>query len=353
MSNHEQSFENEDPATLWERILKYKLAILSIGFLFIGSILIILGEERVGYVGRDIGIALVIAGTVGLSVEYAARKEAERVLRYIAKDSIEKHAWPKLREISESIQGYGFRASEGVEKVLSMSQNVESQVHEINHLLINNNLRTLGVKQMHINRSPDLLEYIQQAPPGSTIKLLAISLNRLIAEDAGNVLRQKLKEGCTVQVLVMDPESPYVRVRALEEMDKPEATETEIEQFMQAFVEKVRNRDSLFRNWAKNLPVQLQSRIEISHYDAPANCFLVDNTLTMLVGFYLRSFVGEECPHIELEIREGGAYLSFRRHFEFLWKNPVLVERRKESIAVEVERRRPEITSDLSPEVTH
>lgn len=342
MIHSDEALADEEgaPQLLHETRRDYKFAILMLVFFFCGLILVLFGEEHVGVVFRDIGIALLIAGTVGLGVEFVARKEADKVLLYIARRSIEEHAWPKLREIGEAVDGLGTRSSQGMEQVLSVSRNLEAKIQEVGFLLVSNNLRAYGVTQMYSTRTPDLVSYINQAPRGSTIRLLAISLNRLASDAAETVIRRKLEEGCAIEALVIDPESRYVRIRALEEFEKRPATEAEVGSFVEAFVEKVRHRDYLLRNMLYDLPDHLRSRIEIRRYDAPTSYFLMDNNRTVLVGFYLRGLRGEECPHIELEVREGGAYHPFRRHFDAWWDAPYLVDRRREAVPVDIERRR-------------
>jgi hypothetical protein len=67
------------------------------------------------------------------------------------------------------------------------------------------------------------------------------------------------------------------------------------------------------------IPANLRENIELGHYDLPATYLIVSTNKTMIVGFYLRAGRGELFPHLELEVKGGGIYASFLRHFDSLW----------------------------------
>jgi hypothetical protein len=123
------------------------------------------------------------------------------------------------------------------------------------------------------------------------------------------LLQRKLEQGCTIKLLTMDSESGFVKLRALEEMRSLEDIRVEIEAT-----------NKLHHNFINvRIPANLRTNIELGHYDLPATYLIVSTNRTMIVGFYLRRGRGELFPHLELEAKGGGIYISFLEHFDSLW----------------------------------
>jgi hypothetical protein len=291
--------------------------VLGIKTFAIGSVLVVAAAVLEPYIVRlafdvlrDLGISLMIAATVGLGVEYYTRKHGEAVLNQM---------------MGEAINRYVFH---------------------------NDRLHSLGLKQMCINRSElDILKSIRDTEPGGNIQILAMCMDELTHNTGQRIIKTKLEEGCSIKLLLINPESPYVRERGLAEKQEegPELDD---------FVNKVRYRDSMHQSFIEALPVDLQEKIEVRHYDSAPSLFIVDNDTTMLIGFYLFGYRGEEVPHLELETKKGGAHVPFREHFEALWSTATICiggsrteapnwderrrgERRKLSLPVNPDRRKP------------
>jgi hypothetical protein len=160
-------------------------------------------------------------------------------------------------------------------------------------------------------------------------------MSKLAQREVQDLLVDRLKRGCRIKWLLLDPNSDVVEKRAESEG-----------QTALAFKRDVESWSALHQLFIQSLPSELRERIELRHYADFPCYFLVDNGAFMLVGSYLRSCRGEEVPHLELEIKEGGAYKPFRKHFESLWaaaaarKTLPFEDRRRVSVPVVKERRR-------------
>jgi hypothetical protein len=192
--------------------------------------------------------------------------------------------------------------------------------------------RELGVRKVLLDRlQDDLASYIAQASPECEIRLLGISMSKLA--DMRPLLTKKLRGGCRVKWLLLDPNSDYVEKRAMQEG-----------QNVTAFKSIVSTWSAEHQFFVQSLSPDLKANIELRHYAEFPACFIVDNGSKMLVGFYLRSS-GKDVPHLELDIKKDGAYVSFRKHFDSLWaaaerKTLPFKDRRRVSSPVERERRR-------------
>lgn len=287
---------------LLQKLRNLYFLFLMVVMTFAGIALIVFGRD-LGEVVRDLGISLLIAGTVGLAVELYNRRRGEELLTQLIRDAVQNLTGPQFDRLVSLIQ--------------------------------HDSLRELGVRKIFLNRlTNDFVDYVRQARPNSEIRLLGISMSKLADRDVQEMIIDKLRSGCRFKWLLLDPDSEAVARRAEAEGWQPAIFRKEVEVWSlnhQVFVER--------------LEEGVRSNIELRHYRHTPCCFLVDNGNVMLVGFYLRSCSGEKVPHLELEIKEGGAYLSFRRHFDSLWmeaarKSLPFEERRKAARPVKEERRR-------------
>jgi hypothetical protein len=276
------------------------------------------------HLSRDIGIALMVAGTVGIGAEFVARKEGMELVETVVRESLEEVVEPKLDELKGLIRSDRFRI--------------------------------LGVRDVFPDRSENSYrEYIKEATPGNEIRLLGISMGYLASKDVQEDIRHKLDAGCTVKLLLLNLDSQYHLKRAVEEARQLEGTSFEEQRSIRAFLRDASLWSSVYEDFAGNLSPELSRRFKLRYYDAPPGFFLIDNGSKMLVGFYLRGCSGDKCPHFELT-KGGAAYDKFSSHFDLLWKWPeelvtapmgeavlpaptTLVERRKVSIPVPSDRR--------------
>ncbi|MFL6237619.1 MAG: hypothetical protein ACJ76N_31165 [Thermoanaerobaculia bacterium] len=271
---------------------------------------------HLGEAGRDIGISMLIAGTVGLGVELSTRKEMERVLGDLIEEKL----------------------AEATSDRFAVLETALPRLDEIRDLVVRESgLQDAGVKRLSRRREDNLLqEFVERAAPGSTIRVMAICLNTLANNRGKDLFKRKLLEGCRIRLLLLDPDDST----ALEERARQENRTSEEE--LRDFKERVQTWGSVHKNAIQKLAADktLTGSIELGYYQSLPSCFLIDNGHAMLVGFYLHGCRGEKCPHLEIENRQNGFYLQFDQHFETLWARRITpFDRRRKEEPVEVERR--------------
>lgn len=271
---------------------------------------------HLGEAGRDIGISLLIAGTVGLGVELSARREMERALGDMIEEKLAQATSARFTALETALP----------------------KLDEIRELVVRKSgLQEAGLKRLSSRREDNLLqELIGKAAPGSSIRVMAICLNTLANNTGEDLFKRKLQEGCRIRLLLLDPDDSA----ALEERARQENRSSEAE--LRELKERVRTWDSVHKNTVQKLAADktLPGSIELGYYRSLPSCFMIDNGGAMLVGFYLHGCRGEKCPHLEIENRQNGFYQQFDRHFETLWARSLSpFERRKKDEPVEVERR--------------
>ncbi|MEA2559381.1 MAG: hypothetical protein QOH06_885 [Acidobacteriota bacterium] len=283
------------------KVVTHRFLLMMTFFFFSGLLLIRKADS--GDLMRDIGIGLFVAGTVGLGVEWFVRKEMEMEFRA------------------------GF--DESIEKLRDLQADASTRVDEIRHLLWNNNLREMGVRQIYASRDKaEFVEWLTSAVPGSTVRLMALCLNPATVSD--KLILKKLRQGCKIKLLLLDPYSSPLDQRAREEAQGKEET----------FKARVRQWAATHQEFIDNLEPDLPGSLELGFYVAAPACFIAENESSMLVGFYLNNCRGDDCPHLELEVKPGGAYEAFRRHFDSLWAQRIpKPDRRRETRKVEKDRR--------------
>ena len=116
------------------------------------------------------------------------------------------------------------------------------------------------------------------------------------------VLREKCRAGCTVRLVLADPESEYVRLRDLEEQD-PITLTARIETSLRAF-----------------RPLLDCAGAELRYQDAPlySSVFRFDDE--MFVTPHLYATPGHRAPLLHLRrLGPNGLFSRFAAHFEAIW----------------------------------
>lgn len=231
-------------------------------------------------IARELGIAFLAAGSIGLVLEFYTRRQFLDLIRQEIVDAVDRSTLSK--RIDETLA----RGSLG------------------------GDLRELGVRRIHRNRNAiDFAKLIEEAESGTEIRILGVCLAGFMDRNTQVLLEKKLGEGCNIQLLIIDPESKFVKHRAIEENRSYE----DIKQDITAA-------DKIHENFIlRRLPEKLRSQIELGHYDSAPAYFIFCTHITMIVGFYLREGLGEFFPQLEVEIKEGGIHSFFGKHFEALW----------------------------------
>jgi hypothetical protein len=237
---------------------------------------------------RDIGIALIPAGTILLANEVFTRYQFEQMISDRMHTVIEQSGF--LGEKFGTIEG-------------QMSEILSSIPFAIR-------LRSLGVGELYTTR-PDtkrLVDMLRAADAGSDIYMLGIALTTLMDGRVQEAVKQKLALDCKMRLLWLDPNSPHVAQRAIEE-SRP-------------YVElkgDLLTTDTHHVNFITNRLSNYQENIEYGRYSSLPSYFIFMTNITMIVGFYLPGARGIFFPHLELSRREGGIYDAFREHFNSLW----------------------------------
>jgi hypothetical protein len=279
---------NAEPSSVKKRLAQLKSTLLHYQFLLMALVmamagfLLIVFRDRLPHseYWRDFGIAILTAGTIGLVVEFYTRRQFEMLIADQILDAIERSSLaPRLDDI----------------KLL---------------LSLGDELTALGLRKIHKDRSSvDFAHFLDAAEPGSEIRLLGVSMMGFTDDRMRTLLVKKLEEGCTIKLFVVDSKSESVQRRAADEGRPFEDIHDDIEAL-----------DRLHRSFISHrVPEHLRTNIELGHYDSAPTYLIVSTNRAMIVGFYLRGARGEHFPHLELEAKGGGIYLSFLEHFDSLW----------------------------------
>jgi hypothetical protein len=278
--NAEPSPVNVIPA-LKSLLLRYRFILMALVMTMAGFLLIVF-RDRLPHAEywRDFGVAILTAGTIGVVVELYTRKQFETLIADRIVVAIE-------------------------------SSSLTPRLDDINKLLsLGNELTSLGLRKIHTLRSPiDFAGLLEAADPGSEIRLLGVCMMSFANQPMQTLIQRKIEQGCTIKLLILDSDSEFVKLRALEEGRSLADIRVEIEAT-----------DRLHQNFIEvRLPQELRENIELGHYDFPPTYLIISTNRTMIVGFYLREARGELFPHLELEAKGGGIYIWFLRHFDSLW----------------------------------
>ncbi len=274
--------------TLKKTLMNLKFVIAGMVMLFAGICTVFLchayvGEGLIGSIVRDLGIALITAGSVVLAHEWCVRKQFLELVE---------------GTVRRGLQEWGDnRWSRDLRDLLPLADD----------------LREVGLRRIHRRRADrELKELLRGAGPRASISVLGVALKYLCPGDVQDILEEKLQDGCEIRLLLLDPKSPFVQQRGDEEgRDRRDV-----------FAD-IGAATSMLNSFVHGLPENLRSNIKIGHYDGPPTYFICATDKTMLLGFYLPGDRGEEMPHFEFDIKRGGAYEAFAGLFEWRWKTRV------------------------------
>lgn len=158
-----------------------------------------------------------------------------------------------------------------------------------------------------------LLSILRNADAGSEINLLAMSMTILDDPRLPDALERKLKDGCRVRILTLQPNNPNMvkLIAAIEEID------------WKVLKSDLVNRDRIHKDLVRYRLDKHVGRIELCHYNSLPSYFIFMTNKTMIVGFYLRGKRGIFSPHVELRSRDSNAYREFAKNFDLLWDERV------------------------------
>ena len=269
------------------------ISILFIGFGIIGVMYANLVENQnlLTNLSKDLGIALLTTGLISVALEYRTRDE------YMAE---------VVEALTQAL------------KVSPLQSNMDDLASKIEHLAsliaIGKDSEDLGVRRIYKDRSKlNLDKYLEDTSAGAEIRLIGVSMKTFTGANSEMILKRKITDGCKVKILVMDPNCDVVKQRAKDEKQDFEWLQSEIASSV-----------AIFRNIVRNFPKELQGNIELGFYRVAPSHFLLSTGKKMVISPYLAGARGYFCPHLEIDIKEGGIYKAYLEHFDFLWQTKTI-----------------------------
>jgi len=260
-------------------VLFYKIIILSFIIVILGAFTVIFVSPDGSLISilmdevlKEVGVALIIIGLAILIYEYFLRKNMMDLIEQFVKEnfmSMIKEHCEKVKIISESVRKSG---------LVNIYQK-EGSSEILNHATKN-------------------------------IKLLGITLNYYFYPDSEEWTRltSLVENGCTLQILILDPESSHVSYRESDEKN------TDLKgQIMYLY--------NLEKQFIDNLKEDFKSRVEIRFYDTYPTCAMtiIDDRLIRVTP-YLFNKRGRACPTLEFTINDNGIFGAYLDHFNDIWK---------------------------------
>ncbi|HTY21775.1 MAG TPA: hypothetical protein VMC85_01495 [Desulfomonilaceae bacterium] len=256
---------------LRKTLRRYQFLLLSLVTVSIGLGLVIFSvlsptKNIIVSIANDVGLALFTSGLVGLALEYQTREQF-------------------IEELKDTLSSLT-RASD-----LTLS------------------MEDLGVIRIYPSRAGiDLMKYLKSAKPKSEIRFIGVSLRTFSGADPEKILVEKLREGCKIKMLTMDPDSETVAQRAREEKHDYQWLMSEIQSTL-----------TMYENMLQGLPITLRANFELGCYTTYPTQFMFCVNNVMIVSPYLAGNRGYDCPHYEIESKKGGIYKQYSDHFNMLW----------------------------------
>jgi len=270
-------------AQIAEKLLKlvvfYKIILLSLAILISGATIVILvsrGKDLTSIIMEDvfkeIGIALFIIGFAILFYEYFLRRNMMDLIDEFVRTNfivmISQHC-EKAKSISESVRKSGL----------------------------------LNVYKK--GGSSSILDLATK-----NIKLLGVTLNYYFYPDSNEWTRLKslVEEGCTLQILILNPDSPHVAYR-----ERDEKNENLKYQIIHLY--------NLEKEFITNIKDEYKQNVEIRFYDNYPTCAMtiIDENL-MRVTPYLYNKRRRACPTMEFMRNTEGIFESYLEHYNDMWK---------------------------------
>jgi hypothetical protein len=259
-------------------VLFYKIVILSFIIVISGSFIIIFVSPDGNLISilrdevlKEIGIALIIIGLAILFYEYFLRKN--------------------MMDLIEQFVRSNFMAmiNDHCERVKSMSESITKS----------------GLSNVYLRGgSSEILNLTKK-----NIKLLGITLSYYFYPDAEEwaQLCTLVEKGCTLQILILDPDSGQVSYREKDENNSD----------LKGQIIQLIHLEKLFIN---NLKEEYRSNVEIRFYDTyPSFAMTIIDDNILRVTPYLFNRKGRSCPTIEFVWKEKGIFDAYLNHFNDLW----------------------------------
>lgn len=263
---------------LRKALRRYKFLLLSLFTISVGLGLVIYSyisptKGLIISITNDVGLALFTSGLIGLALEYQTREQF----------------LDDLKDTLSSLTGTS---------VLTAS------------------IQELGVRRIYPSRAGiDLQKHLISAKPKSEIRIIGVSIRTFSGAEMEKVLVQKLKEGCKIKMLTIDPDSEAVVQRAREEGHEFKWLKSEIQSTL-----------TMYENMLQGVPEKFRPNFELGYYTSSPSHFILCVNNFMIVSPYLVGNRGFDCPHFEIDFKKGGIYQQYLEHFNMLWASRKIIE---------------------------
>jgi hypothetical protein len=322
----EQSEDEGKLQRLNQLLYKYKVALISLCLVIVGfgclSFSVHLNQSSTLYhLIRDLGIALLMTGAIGVVSDIYFRKAFLNEVFEIVR-SLEHHIFGTQQRIITAFQptntSLGSLSAEIKKQLDEFKVAQDAKLKAVQDCIsIGDDLRLLGLQRVHQDRTQiGLHTLLHSAAPGSEIRMLGIIISELGSPDIQLLIERKLLEGCQIKILCLDPQSPFVDERIREEERTLVSTKKTISSANEA------NKNFIDGLQEKLVATKSKGQIELHSYDMMPRYFIFTDGRTMMVGFYLGKTRGAHAPHFQLEVRADGTGISsaFLEHFDWLWE---------------------------------
>lgn len=261
-----------------EILVRYKIIIISIIALILGVLLVVLSSPQKSLISifkeeviRDIGITFILIGIAIIFYEHFIRMNLVELIQQIyknSKDDLKKliDAQCEFKSIKDSglINVY---STEGSSEILNLAR--------------------------------------------KNIKMLGITINYYFTPGGNEYkkLQQLVKNGCKLEILMLDSESEFVGYR-----EKDEDNEHLKEQIELSFKIK--------KKFIEELPDEYKSNVKINFYDnyPVYSMTIIDDNLIRVTPFLYKK-KGRACPTSDYIRKPGGVFEDYFEHFNDLWKS--------------------------------
>ena len=259
-------------------VIFYKIIILSFIIVISGASIIIFVSPDGDYISilkyevlKEIGMALIIIGLAILIYEYFLRKN--------------------MMDLIEEFVRSNFMA---------MINDHCVRVKSINDSITKSGLVNVYQK----GGSSEILNFAK-----NNVKLLGITLSYYFYPDTEEwaQLSALVEKGCTLQILILNPDSNQVGIREKDENNTD----------LKGQIIQLIHHEKIFIN---NLKEEYRSNVEIRLYDTyPSFAMTIIDDNLLRVTPYLFNKKGRACPTIEFVRKDEGAFKAYFNHFNDLW----------------------------------
>ncbi|MDO8683494.1 MAG: hypothetical protein Q7N50_08440 [Armatimonadota bacterium] len=256
--------------TFVDTLLRLKWLLWGLGILFVGVLLIWLGQTLSGLQSifvETVGIGLLPIGSFMLIYEYGMRKDYQKLVH------------------------------EELEAGLKVLEQQCSQCKKFGLLALNDKRESCNV-----------VAPFEETKVGEVISVLGVALADLTAFDTVERILQAIQRGWRVRLLYLDPDCEEAKRHSLDE-GRPQ----------NEVAADIKGTENKWGSIINRLDQPSRGRLEIRKYRSDPKKFIMIHQDRVYVGDYLCDQRGNRCPHFLLE-GDSPIAAKYKCHFEFIWQ---------------------------------